>query len=275
MNYKYAVMVHETDGQIRDFSHEEEPTIDENDVDEVGPDVFTSTMPVGDRREVKWDCNGIYRPQLPDGGPIDFSCDGALDTGLQLDLAGKGGDLDELEGHDDYENLRLDKYCAADKEWDDDRIAEENDSPFGSPASLVEASVDLAPGCATNEVPLDDIAPIQLVLWGSPTLDVGSLRPAWFSLAGAPPRRKQRVDVDSDGHDDVRLWFRASDLPLLHAGSGSMLFNARSEDHVVYWAAPTAAPGLWGDGDSDGIIDPCDACAGSPPNTQVASTGCP
>lgn len=100
------------------------------------------------------------------------------------------------------------------------------------------------------------------------------LDPRGFSLAGGRPRKAKVTDTDGDGYDDVRLWFRASDLPYLKPVSETMLFNARTTDNDIFYATPMADPGTWADGDADGVIDPCDACPASPPDTAVGADGC-
>ncbi len=86
--------------------------------------------------------------------------------------------------------------------------------------------------------------------------------------------RRGGSDTNADGYDDVRLWFRASDLPYLWPASETMLFNARTNDNTVFYATPMADPGTWADTDADGVIDPCDACPSSPPGSPVGADGC-
>jgi parallel beta-helix repeat protein len=276
MNYTYgATMEHIVDGIIRDYSHEAENEIYETSIDEFGPDVFTSKLAGNDLRKVEFKCAGPhYQPVYADGSPIDFDCDGAFSLGLQLDLNNEDGDEQTLTGFDDWEQLGLDRYCGATNDWDDLAVADERTSRFGPPRALIPATVDLAPACPTNAVPLDDDTPIQLVLYGEASWSVSDLDPRGFSIAGGRPRKAKVTDTDGDGYDDVRLWFRASDLPYLKPASETMLFNARTTDNDIFYATPMADPGTWADGDGDGVIDPCDACPASPPDTAVGADGC-
>lgn len=94
-----------------------------------------------------------YQPVYADGSPIDFDCDGAFSLGLQLDLNNEDGDEQTLTGFDDWEQLRLDRYCGAANDWDDLAVADDRTSRFGPPRALLPAAVDLAPACPTNAVP--------------------------------------------------------------------------------------------------------------------------
>ena len=140
---------------------------------------------------------------------------------------------------------------------------------------LVPARVEVAPQCPGGAVSLDDQFLVRAALYGSATLDVTTIAPRTVGLAGGRPRRMTVVDIDGDGHDDLGLFLRPSDMTLMHSGSERALFNARTHDQELLVATPEVDPAYWPDTDGDRVIDPCDQCAGTPAGTSVDPTGCP
>jgi len=54
-----------------------------------------------------------------------------------------------------------------------------------------------------------------------------------------------------------------------------MLFNATLDGTRLLIAIPIADPGDYDDTDGDGVIDECDACSGTNPNSSpISDDGC-
>jgi hypothetical protein len=56
--------------------------------------------------------------------------------------------------------------------------------------------------------------------------------------------------------------------------STDLFFNGVVGDFELMLAAPMVDPGDWSDADGDRVVDPCDACPGTPPGTAVGDDGC-
>jgi hypothetical protein len=268
---------------VIDFSGYQEDPLNEQIL--VETDVYVSKRPAGERRYMTWACPDIDAafsyPYLPDGNEpyVDWNCDGAKeppgtgDTGnaskdYDLDLDGDGAET-TLHGHDDWSNLNNAAFCGSANDLSD------SEPPGDRYRGMRPARVSVAPSCTGHAVPLDDSHRVRAVLYGSPAMPVSAVDPSTLGLAGARPRRARVVDVDLDGHDDIEMWFRPTTMSLLHHGSEKALFNAVTSNEVLWWATPAVDPDDWPDEDSDGVIDPCDQCLGTPGATDVGNDGCP
>jgi hypothetical protein len=141
--------------------------------------------------------------------------------------------------------------------------------------TYAQANVDLVPQCSSNAVPLNDEVSVTLIFYGDGSWSPSELRRPRVRLAGAPARSGEWADVDSDGEMDLIATFYTSDMSLLRTMSTTALFSAWMADGTVYIATPTVSPGSWSDTDDDGVLDPCDACSGTPSGTAVGWDGCP
>ena len=280
MNYRYSGNLARETGDsglsgvpILDYSREAEDTLTEGSLDESV--VYVSSMPVGQRRYMRWDCpTGLdMHPYLPDGSSsyTDWSCDGVHDLVSDGRDLNNDGEETNLAGADDWDLIVNAAYCSQGEYFDD---YEEPAAAFAV-GRMSRVRIDVAPACDPSRVSLDDQHPLRAVLYGSPTHDLGQLDRRSLRLAGGWPRRVEVVDADSDGHDDLQMWFRPSSLLLLQTASEQALFNARSLGGELWWAKPDVSPGYYADTDGDRVIDPCDQCPGTPAGTAVDVVGCP
>jgi len=292
MNYRYTVVQQQAfvgatrndTVAILDYSHDKEDDLQETALDEAAG--FVSKRPDGQVRLMTWKCpEGATTPEqpylpAPQGGVAgfaDWNCNGVNDgaTAFDLDLNGDG-QTNALTGHDDWQKVRLPEaqtVCAPGGKFDDGADVDAVDALY---SDMRPVEVDIAPSCPSDSVSLDPTYLAQAVLRGTAALDVSTLQRGTLSLAGARPRRVQVDDVDSDGYDDLRMWFSPSHMHLLSSASSSALFNATSDDDVLLWANPGVdADASYGDADADGVIDPCDACVGTLEGTPVGDDGCP
>ena len=294
MNYRYQGNLEEEVGAwtdpggkggviLFDYSREDEGDFNENQLSEGAG--FVSGMPNGERRWMRWTCPSPGMPHeypyLPDGhldtglatpqSWVDWDCDGQLDpTNVAVDLNGDGQLDAQLKGSNDWARYENAAFCSLGNYIDDSREPEERRTD-----TLSRAWLEVAPQCAANAVSLDDHIPLRAVLHGSADHDVSTVERSTLFFAGGQPRRMEVGDVDADGYDDLNLWFRPSDLHLMHSGSARALFNARTSDHELWWDLAPIDPDTWPDSDNDRVVDACDQCPGSNPGTAVNAVGCP
>ena len=278
MNYRYTRLRESTGALVLDYSLVDEDPLDEQALDEVAGFVSKLAVP----RRMSWTCAGGmtgfgYPDPLGTSSPsgLNWDCTGGLTAGAQS-LNISGGAADQLlQGYDDWGHVDYQMYCGATNDWDDSAASHQNLPSVARYASERLVQVDVAPSCAANAVSIDDDFPVQAVLmgeasWGLEEVDRGTLR-----LGGARASRLEVDDIDGDGHDDLRMWFRPSSMLLLDMMSTDLFFNGVVGDFELMLAAPMVDPGDWADADGDRVVDPCDACPATPPGTAVGDNGCP
>lgn len=268
MNYRYKNLRVDADADqdtakdtgdinLLDYSRADEDAIDENALSET-TSFFTSKMPPAELRMMSWTCpDGSTDQVWPDGDPIDWNCDGVLVGGSYSQSINGDNSIGTLRGYDDWAGIRTDLYCGGGEDWDD-VAAEALDAPRAAFDTIVAVGVEVAPGCPSHSVSIDDDFPIAAVLWGRADVDVSTVILPSVRLAGGEPRRVAISDEDNDGYDDLRMWFLPSSMTLLDLASAHMVFNATTADATLFHSRPHVDPGDWGDIDGDGIIDPCD-----------------
>jgi hypothetical protein len=268
MNYRYQwhLSTVSAPGYAFDFSHEATP-LDETELYEA--DGLQVTVPLADRKTVTWDC-GPGTKTTGKGSPgtagskvaLDWNCDGATDAAgvdTRADISGKDG-RKNMAGYDDWTNVDHGLVCnlAGRRDWVDVGNETEAEPANVHPLEWLDATVDAAPSCSGDEVPLDDVVPVEVIAYGDSDWAASDVVLGRTRFGGAPPLEAEISDRDSDGHDDVTFYFRSSEMTLLTANSGYAIFNAHLDDGRALYAQPTVAPGTYVDADANGILDTCE-----------------
>ena len=279
MNYRYGAIREENGAApFLDFSVVDDHALNESYLDEANGYESKVVTDLGlPPRLLSWTCPdgspNFGWPQAANGlpRPIDWNCDGSTLQGATADIDGKSG-LEVLTSHDDWFNLQMNMYCAGIPAWADTQT--EYDPTRGVYTEQRWVDVDIAPSCPTNSLSVDDDFPVQAVLFGGPSLDVDELV-ASPRLGGATAARVHRSDVDGDGYDDLRAWFRPSSMSQMGISSTSLTFLALAEEGVLWFDFDDVAVDDYADSDDDGVIDPCDACPATGQGVAVGDDGCP
>ena len=274
MNYRYQTLKWwnaASPETIIDYSHVDEHTLSEGALWETGLNVYQTQLPEDDMRRVKWDCPdgadaAVEQPVWPDGRGIDWNCNGMFETSTVSVSIDGDGKTESLAGKAEWTALKP-AYCGNGTDFDDLTLSDEP-FPEALGAEILEVVVDVVPGtCDDDPVSLDDSAPVIAVLYGSADWSLADLDRRSITLGGGRARRALVDDVDSDGYDDLRLAFRASQLPYVTTGSTWAVFNARLVDGSLLYALPEIEPGTYANYDGDRVVDICDDCP------YVAGTG--
>ena len=241
-----------------DYSPELLDTLDELYLDEGA--MLPTTRP--DPLQVTWRCpdgsKGMTAPE-PARGYIDWNCNGTEDTSLiEVDISGNAGIQRALKGRDEWSDLASRRTCTLSGRRDWVYNGKGIDEETTRPGPLQVATVDVNPSCTSNAISLDDSFSTEAVLYGTADLDTADVLPGSARLAGAHAVSSSRLDVDSDGRLDLKMRFRPSDMSLLISASDYVYFNVGTVDGTVLWAEDDVTPGVYGDADSDGIMDPCE-----------------
>jgi hypothetical protein len=272
---------------------------DHNDLDEANVDesnAFKSgSVPYARLYEATWECQ-LARPfplppvlvrvaapvhaDLPTLGPaarrIDFDCNGVLgDSGYTKDFdSGEDPQLTVHQGHADWSDLDL---AFQRGNGFHGGAAASPEETRATASSWQRAQARLYPHCAVAQVPRAGASyRAPLIVWGSPTLSVGSITS--MTLNGALPITTTLVDLDGDGTLDQYTRYLVDDLSALHGSATQALVSGTLADGTAIVATlAITRPTNPADADGDGIHDACDACPlnGDPSGSHVDADGCP
>jgi EGF domain/Calcium-binding EGF domain len=206
-------------------------TLDENLLDERAG---VSRMSSGLLDIVTYACpGGVIRPG-PGSGPVDWNCI-SPDTELDVasDINGDGARSSEVKGFDDWSFVATALPFQCGSNFADAvapgpaLVTDELDFDTARRGNILlpmlAARIDIAPCCATNRIFLRTSQPLPVIVFGSADLDVSRINLSSVRLAGAEPLHSSQSDFDGDGHVDLQIFFRQSDLNLTPASTSATL----------------------------------------------------
>ncbi len=306
MNYGYGLLQTdlepETTGYSVDYSWNELEVMDEAaGIEEFCAMWCSSTPTEGPLYLAHWSCP----PELADPGEeppvkygpphrpgtslgildvmVDLDCDGVEEPGEFVDHPLMPQNPTGFHhGRDDWEDLRFDHFTDA--SFTNELF--NKDGPHGEATreDLAGAQVlhptrfpraVVYPGGTLRRIPRAGAAHrVPLVVYGAPDFDPTDLPNRRFH--GAPVWTRTEADVDSDGHVDLWLEYRAVDITALNTNALGVVWSSvlPTSQRVTVQSDVTRVQNP-ADADGDGLHDVVDACDDTPAGSARGPEGCP
>jgi hypothetical protein len=188
-------------------------------------------------------CTGDEENPRPVWGDreIDWNCNGQLDSEHVRADVNKDHREGELEGQDDWVEIRFDFQKSPDfadfvhQNLPEDEIDIETVNRLALDHQAVDVEIDIKPGSYPNAVNLDSQGVVPVAILSSSVFDAASIIPKSVFFAGSNDIRHggHIEDVNGDGRADLLLHYETPSLLYLQQDSDSGTIIGRTWDRLL------------------------------------------